>query len=133
MIRDVFPDSRVLLDDVHVDRYFREKVFPGTEKYFKKILLSKFLLAGAYRADREDEVDKQELVQAVTQCRVAHTVDQYIDKRVGLMELGVGLYVKPGRTKKAVLFNDYFMDNWEDEAPMWVYAYRKQLPLQVYS
>ena len=29
MIHLVFPGSRVLLDDVHVARYFREKGFPG--------------------------------------------------------------------------------------------------------
>ena len=78
-----------------------------------------------------NEVGKEELISAVTECRKAHTVGQYIDKKSALLDLGVGLYVKPGRTKKAVLFNEYFLGNWDNVAPMWVFAYRKQLPLQV--
>ena len=30
----VFPRCRVLLDSVHVERYFREKVFPGLESIY---------------------------------------------------------------------------------------------------
>ena len=93
--------------------------------------LSKYEHSGAYRDDHMDEVNKQELTEAMTECRMAHTVDQYIDKRCALLDIGVGLYVKPGRTKKAVLFNEYFLGNWDNVAPMWVFAYRKQLPLQV--
>lgn len=78
-----------------------------------------------------DEVDKQGLIKAVTACRMTHTVGQYIDKKTDLLDLGEGVYVKPGRTKKAVLFNEYFLGNWDNVAPMWVFAYRKQLPLQV--
>ena len=57
-----------------------------------------------------DEVDKQGLIKAVTECRMTHTVGQYIDKKTDLLDLGEGVYVKPGRTKKAVLFNEYFLE-----------------------
>ena len=29
VLQQIFPGCLVLLDDVHVERYFREKVFPG--------------------------------------------------------------------------------------------------------
>ena len=42
-----------------------------------------------------------------------------------------GLIVKPGRVKTPVTFKQYYDDNWEPVTPMWVLAYRKQMPLQV--
>ena len=35
VIRVLFPGCIVLLDDVHVDRYFRDKVFPGILNSFE--------------------------------------------------------------------------------------------------
>lgn len=47
------------------------------------------------------------------------------------MRLTEQLNVKPGRVKSFVPFSDYFFTNWDPVAPMWVLAYRKELPLQV--
>ena len=51
--------------------------------------------------------------------------------RSQLMIMCQHLNVKPGRVKNAVSFAQYFCNNWDRVAPMWVYAYRKELPLQV--
>ena len=51
--------------------------------------------------------------------------------RAGLMILTESLNVRPGRVKNAVPFSQYFLTNWDRVQPMWVYAYRKELPLQV--
>ena len=35
VLRYVFPGCIILLDDVHVDRYFHDKVFPGKDTKYK--------------------------------------------------------------------------------------------------
>jgi hypothetical protein len=85
---------------------------------------------GSYNDDGS-QPDKKEILKAVVACRRSHTIAEYLEKRCQLMLLTQALYVKPGYTKDPVLFAQYFLSNWDIIAPMWVYAYRKQLPLQV--
>ena len=121
-----------MLDDVHVDRYFREKVFPGfLHQLFKYINLCRHFILGAYQEDGSQVVDKKGILDAIIACRTATTKEQYFEKRASLFRLAEKVYVKPGRIKNAVFFTQYFLSNWDSVAPMWVYAYRKRMPLQV--
>jgi hypothetical protein len=86
---------------------------------------------GAYYDDGSQPVNKMEILKSVTSCRRAHTKDEYMVCRAKLMIQTEGLNVKPGRIKTAVTFAHYFLSNWDLVAPMWVFAYRKELPLQV--
>ena len=47
------------------------------------------------------------------------------------MYVAEGLCIRPGRVKHAVPFKDYWDTNWETIIPMWVLAFRKEMPLQV--
>ena len=76
-------------------------------------------------------MEKGDLLNAVVDCRLSHTVEDYLKSRAKLLILTETLNVRPGRVKTAVSFASYFLANWDRMAPMWVYAYRKQLPLQV--
>ena len=76
-------------------------------------------------------MDKHSILEAVITCRTSQTIEDYCLNRAKLMHLAGALNVKPGRVKNSVKFADYFFSNWNSVAPMWVYAYRKQLPLQV--
>ena len=139
----VFPGCRVLLDAVHVDRYFRDKVFGGKSNTNWYVLLFSFLpnnyqlynnfitfVAGA-RFENGSDVNKYDLLEKILQCRDAHTPEQYNHRRVELMVLTDGLLIRPGRVKNEVLFKDYWDTNWEKITPMWVFAFRKGMPLQV--
>ena len=75
-------------------------------------------------------MDKKGILDAIIACRTATTKEQYFEKRASLFCLAEKVYVKPGRIKNAVLFTQYFLSNWDSVAPMWVYAYRKRMPLQ---
>ena len=86
---------------------------------------------GAYYDDGARLVDKKSLLNAIISCRKSHNKEDYLKNRAALMRLGGELNVKPGQTKKFVKFSQYFFCNWDCVAPMWVYSYRKQLPLQV--
>ena len=68
---------------------------------------------------------------AVVACRKSHTSEQYYGNRASLMRMTKDLIVKPGRTKNAVTFPQYYLANWDPIAPMWVYAHRRTLRLQV--
>ena len=117
---------------MHVDRYFREKVFPGdfcSHSYFAFYLF--FNVVGAFYDDGSQPVNKKEIYKAITDCRKAHTRQEYSVYRSLLMVLCGNLNVRPGRVKNAVPFARYFDSNWDNIAPMWVYAFRKELPLQV--
>ena len=76
-------------------------------------------------------MNKKEIYKAINDCRRAHTRQEYSACRSLLMVLCLNLNVRPGRVKNAVSFARYFDSNWDNIAPMWVYAYRKELPLQV--
>ena len=95
------------------------------------IRFNQFHLIGAYYDDRDQQVDKHAILEAVITCRTSQTIEDYCLNRATLMHLAGALNVKPGRVKNSVKFADYFFSNWDSVAPMWVYAYRKQLPLQV--
>ena len=47
------------------------------------------------------------------------------------MDVADGLLIRPGRVKNEVSFKDYWDTNWEKIIPMWVFAFRKEMPLQV--
>ena len=47
------------------------------------------------------------------------------------MDVTTGLIIRPGRVKNEVSFRQYYDVNWESIQPMWVFVYRKKLPLQV--
>ena len=47
------------------------------------------------------------------------------------MDITTGLIIRPGRVKNEVSFRQYYDVNWESIQPMWVFVYRKKLPLQV--
>ena len=47
------------------------------------------------------------------------------------MDVTTGLIIRPGRVKNEVSFRQYYDMNWESIQPMWVFVYRKKLPLQV--
>ena len=85
-------------------------------------------------AQYEDDapVDKKLLIKSVLQCRDSHTPEQYNANRQELMALTEGLVVQPGRVKVPVTFKQYYDDNWERITPMWILAYRKKMPLQVF-
>ena len=70
-------------------------------------------------------------MEGVLRCRDSHTPEQYNVNRQELMAMTDGLIVQPGRVKTPVMFKQYYDDNWERITPMWVLAYRKQMPLQV--
>ena len=76
-------------------------------------------------------MNKYDLLEKILQCRDAHTPEQYNHRRVELMVLTDGLLIRPGRVKNEVLFKDYWDTNWEKITPMWVFAFRKGMPLQV--
>ena len=97
------------------------------------IMISQFKidLKGAFYDDGSQVVEKQEILKAVTECRRADTKEDYMKSRAQLMILCEHLNIRPGRVKNAVSFAQYFFNNWDRVAPMWVYAYRKELPLQV--
>ena len=121
-----------MLDNVHVERYFREKVFPGRAYFYTYTPL---IAANVYpvgcRYEDGSQVNKAAIINLVMQCRDSHTAEQYNENREQLMRLTVGLLVKPGRVRFEVTFRQYYDTNWESIQPMWVLAYRKKLPLQV--
>ena len=89
------------------------------------------LSLGAYHSDGSQLLNKQDILDAIVACRRAHTKEDYLKCRADLMILTEHLNVRPGRVKNAVTFSQYFLTNWDTVQPMWVYAYRKELPLQV--
>ena len=76
-------------------------------------------------------VDKSSLLAKIIQCRDANTPEIYNQKRAELMAEADGLSIRPGRVKHSVLFKAYWDTNWEKITPMWVFAFRKDMPLQV--
>ena len=76
-------------------------------------------------------MNKCDLLEKILQCRDAHTPEQYNQMRTELMVLADGLLIRPGRVKNQILFKDYWDTNWEKITPMWVFAFRKAMPLQV--
>ena len=126
----VFPRCRVLLDGVHVERYFRDKVFPGNLLFITATIVLCIYCQGA-RYEDGSPVDKLLIMERVLACRDSHTSEQYNGCRRDLMELTDGLMIRPGRVKHEVSFRNYYEVNWESIQPMWVLAYRKRFPLQV--
>ena len=76
-------------------------------------------------------MDKADLMDRIVQCRDSHTPEIYREQREALMYVAEGLCIRPGRVKHAVPFKDYWDTNWETIIPMWVLAFRKEMPLQV--
>ena len=112
-IYKIFPKSSVYLDWVHVDRYFRDKVFPGAK----------------FDTDRVGDVDlvKKDLYEMIKKCRMSHSLEEYEMNRSRLFSATEGLLVKPGKRKNFGSFKDYFMENWNSVLPMWIKAYRKDI------
>ena len=76
-------------------------------------------------------VDKPHIMLLLLRCRDSHTHQSYNANREALMEYTNGLWIRPGRVKHEVSFQNYYDVNWEGIQPMWVLAFRKKLPLQV--
>ena len=78
MLHILFNRCRVLLDIVHVERYFREKVFPGRAYFYTYTPL---IAANVYpvgcRYEDGSQVDKAAIINLVMQCRDSHTAEQY--------------------------------------------------------
>ena len=87
-------------------------------------------IAGSHYEDGSN-VNKSDLLEKIIECRDSHTPEQYNQNREELMVLADGLLIRPGRVKNEVLFKDYWDTNWEKIIPMWVFAFRKRMPLQV--
>ena len=97
----------------------------------KKSISDSFLSLGSYFEDGSQNVIKEDILAAVVACRKSHTSEQYYGNRASLMRMTKDLIVKPGRTKNAVTFPQYYLANWDPIVPMWVYAHRRTLRLQV--
>ena len=76
-------------------------------------------------------MNKDEIMKQILKCRDSHTPEMYNTNREDLMLVTEGLRIRPGRVKNDVPFRQYFDINWQSLTPMWVLAFRKQLPLQV--
>ena len=116
-----------MLTDIFVKRCFQVIFVPI---HILHIYLF-FNVVGAFYDDGSQPVNKKEIYKAITDCRRAHTRQEYSVYRSLLMVLCGNLNVRPGRVKNPVPFARYFDSNWDNIAPMWVYAFRKELPLQV--
>ena len=71
------------------------------------------------------------LKACIYKCSLSSTEEIYHENRAELFLLADGLQIYPGQVKNSVPFKNYFLSNWENIVPMWVKAYRKDLPLQV--
>ena len=103
--------------------------------------LESYITEGGYVQYRKDEdgyidvlwIQTGYMKEAVTATKPrtfeVDTTFGTLEKRNELFELTEGLLVKPANTKVPVLFKTYYERNWEPINQMWVYAYRKNLPI----
>ena len=93
VLKRVFPTALIYLDWVHIDRYFHDRVFPGS--YFSD----------------SDVIEKKVLYELVRKCKVSHTVEEYERNKGILLRETEKLMVKPKGTKKFIPFETYFLKN----------------------
>ena len=124
-VREMF-SCVILLCNVHVERHLRMKVIHTSK----------------WRDQQQDWLtmeDKNEIIKKFLEVRDAPTQTKYIEKKNELFELTEGLLVKPVNffneedhfysDEETVTFRTYYENKWEPMAHMWVYAHRKNLPI----
>ena len=112
VLEEVFEDGLVLLCNVHIARYFCEKVF--TNK--------------AFWGDPKDaqylgRYDKDNLIEQVISVRDAPSDDTYRERETKLLELTEKLTIGPSQVSEPILFTLYYEKNWKVCSFCWVRAY----------